>query len=144
MLLCTPIPQLPLPETITILGDFTWLKSAVVRHPFPRLLAAFLRHQDTTTNHTATANPPTTPDFDEDSYLLLDGLEDRGGDGSIAAFAAYVHDLHLRHSKGDLNNVSAVPGELRGQASFCGFQQRAVMYDHTLRWVFTDGCRGGL
>ncbi|MEW5316479.1 MAG: hypothetical protein WDW38_007851 [Sanguina aurantia] len=134
MLLCKPIPQLPPSEIITILGDFTWLKSAIVRHPFPRLLSAFLRHQDTIhRNPTANTNPPTNPDFDGDSYLLLDELKDGVGADSIAAFAVYVHDLHQRHAKGDLNNVSAVPGELRSQASFCGFQQRAVMYDHTLR-----------
>ncbi|MEW5306556.1 MAG: hypothetical protein WDW36_009012 [Sanguina aurantia] len=134
MLPCKPTPQLPPSEIIAILGDFTWLTSAIVRHPFPRLLSAFLRHQDTIArNPTANTHPPTNPDLDGEGYLFLDEPKDGGGADSIAAFAVYVHDLHQRHAKGDLQSVSAVPGELRSQASFCGFQQPAVMYDHTLR-----------
>lgn len=120
------LPQLPLDKILAFLKDPTWLKAAVVRHPIPRLLAAYFRQRDLTSK--------STPEPTEDQYLFLDHAARRDGvalAGDVAAFAAYADDVHARLE--GMSRITDLPWDLRYQVSFCGFRAHHVMYDHIAR-----------
>lgn len=122
------LPQLPLDQILAFLKDPTWLKAAVVRHPIPRLLAAYFRQRD--------LNSKSVPEPTEDQYLFLDHATRKKEDGAAlagdaAAFAAYVDDVRVRLA--GMSRITDLPWDLRYQVSFCGFRAHHVMYDHIAR-----------
>ncbi|MEW5305052.1 MAG: hypothetical protein WDW36_007617 [Sanguina aurantia] len=124
--------ELPLDKILAFLKDPTWLKAAVVRHPIPRLLAAYFRQRDLTSK--------STPEPTEDQYLFLDHAARRDGvalAGDVAAFAAYADDVHARLE--GMSRITDLPWDLRYQVSFCGFRAHHVMYDHIARWEQLGG-----